>query len=120
MPLVLATIVGSPIRNALIARVPPEYVIAGVAIFSQAMLASDRPHRWRDVASDPGDARGGHADPRALRGRGMWALLGVALACMCEPALVVDPVAGCRVPGVLVARRAGSSAWRRCGDAHGL
>ncbi len=104
VPLVAAALIGGPVRNALIDRVPPEYVIAGVAIFAQVMLGVG-------IAMTGG--AGSPAIPVMLvaatliparfSGRGMWALLGVALACMVVPALIVDPAGLVRGPELLVA-----------------
>jgi diguanylate cyclase (GGDEF)-like protein len=104
LPLVAATIVGGPVRSALVPRVPPEYVIAGVAVFSQVMLGIGI--GFTGGAASPAlpvMLVAATLIPARFSGRGMWVLLGIALACMVVPALVADPASLAAHPELLVA-----------------
>lgn len=104
VPLLVAAGVGGPVRNALISRIPPEYVIAGVAAFSQAMLGIGIGLTGGAASpAIPVMLVAATLIPARFSGRGMWALLGVALACMVVPALIADPAGLVRSPELLVA-----------------
>lgn len=104
IPLLAATIVAGPLRRLLLFRVPPEFVIAGAAVFSQAMLAIGIGLTGGATSPAlPVMLIAATLIPARFSGRGMWILLGVALALMLVPAVIADPAGLVAYPELLVA-----------------
>lgn len=104
IPLLAATIVAGPLRSLLLFRLPPEFVIAGAAVFSQAMLAIGIGLTGGATSPAlPVMLIAATLIPARFSGRGMWILLGVALALMIVPALIADPAGLVAYPELLVA-----------------
>jgi diguanylate cyclase (GGDEF)-like protein len=103
-PLLAAVAGAALMRRFATGRVAPEYVIAGIAVSSQAMLAIGI--GMSGGASSPGlplMLLAATLTPARFKGRGMVVLLGVAVALMVIPSVVVDPHALIASPELLVA-----------------
>jgi diguanylate cyclase (GGDEF)-like protein len=102
-PLLLASVVGGPVRNRMVERVPPEYVIASVAVFCQAMLGIGIALTGGSLSPAlPIMLIGATLVPARFTGRGMWALLSIAMAFMVIPAFAADGMGVFSHPELLV------------------